>query len=36
MHRPERARDLADKMLSALRYQFGGHREKAATKEVVA
>jgi 6-phosphogluconate dehydrogenase len=25
--------DFADKMLSALRYQFGGHKEKAATKE---
>jgi 6-phosphogluconate dehydrogenase len=24
--------DFADKMLSALRYQFGGHKEKAATK----
>ena len=28
--------DFADKMLSALRYQFGGHKEKAATKEVGA
>jgi 6-phosphogluconate dehydrogenase len=26
--------EFADKMLSALRYQFGGHKEKAATKEV--
>jgi 6-phosphogluconate dehydrogenase len=25
--------DFADKMLSALRYQFGGHEEKAATKK---
>jgi 6-phosphogluconate dehydrogenase len=25
--------DFADKMLSALRYEFGGHQEKAATKE---
>jgi 6-phosphogluconate dehydrogenase len=25
--------DFADKMLSALRYQFGGHQEKAAGKE---
>lgn len=25
--------DFADKVLSALRYQFGGHEEKAATKE---
>ena len=25
--------DFADKMLSALRYQFGGHNEKAATKK---
>ena len=25
--------DFADKMLSALRFQFGGHKEKAATKE---
>ena len=24
--------DFADKMLSALRYQFGGHKEKADTK----
>jgi 6-phosphogluconate dehydrogenase len=28
--------DFADKMLSALRYQFGGHKEKAATKEAGA
>ena len=28
--------DFADKLLSALRYQFGGHKEKAATKEVGA
>ncbi|HXW14143.1 MAG TPA: decarboxylating 6-phosphogluconate dehydrogenase [Terriglobia bacterium] len=28
--------DFADKMLSALRYQFGGHKEKAATREVGA
>jgi len=28
--------DFADKPLSALRYQFGGHKEKAATKEVGA
>ena len=28
--------DFADKMLSALRYQFGGHEEKAATKKVGA
>ena len=28
--------DFADKILSALRYQFGGHKEKAATKEVGA
>jgi 6-phosphogluconate dehydrogenase len=25
--------DFADKMLSALRYEFGGHQEKAATKK---
>jgi 6-phosphogluconate dehydrogenase len=25
--------DFADKLLSALRYQFGGHEEKAATKK---
>ena len=25
--------DFADKMLSALRFQFGGHKEKTATKE---
>ena len=25
--------DFADKMLSALRYQFGGHEEKAAAKK---
>ena len=25
--------DFADNMLSALRYEFGGHQEKAATKE---
>jgi 6-phosphogluconate dehydrogenase len=25
--------DFADKMLSALRFQFGGHKEKAAPKE---
>jgi 6-phosphogluconate dehydrogenase len=28
--------DFADKLLSALRYQSGGHEEKAATKEVGA
>ena len=28
--------DFADKMLSALRYQFGGHEEKAAAKKVVS
>ena len=28
--------DFADKLLSALRYQFGGHQEKAAIKEVGA
>jgi 6-phosphogluconate dehydrogenase len=28
--------DFADKLLSALRYQFGGHKEKDATKEVGA
>ena len=28
--------DFADKLLSALRYQFGGHKEKGATKEVGA
>jgi 6-phosphogluconate dehydrogenase len=28
--------DFADKVLSALRYQFGGHEEKAATKKVGA
>jgi 6-phosphogluconate dehydrogenase len=28
--------DFADKILSALRYQFGGHEEKAATKEAGA
>ena len=28
--------DFADKLLSALRYQFGGHEEKAATKKVGA
>jgi 6-phosphogluconate dehydrogenase len=28
--------DFADKMLSALRYQFGGHKEKASTKEAGA
>ena len=28
--------DFADKVLSALRYQFGGHKEKTATKEVGA
>ena len=28
--------DFADKLLSALRYQFGGHKEKTATKEVGA
>jgi 6-phosphogluconate dehydrogenase len=28
--------DFADKMLSALRFQFGGHKEKAATKKVGA
>jgi 6-phosphogluconate dehydrogenase len=28
--------DFADKVLSALRYEFGGHEEKAATKENVA
>lgn len=28
--------NFADKLLSALRYQFGGHEEKAATKEVGA
>jgi 6-phosphogluconate dehydrogenase (decarboxylating) len=27
---------IMGKMLSALRYQFGGHQEKAATKEVGA
>jgi len=25
--------DFADKMLSALRYEFGGHEEKAAAKK---
>jgi 6-phosphogluconate dehydrogenase len=24
--------DFADKLLSALRYEFGGHQEKSATK----
>ena len=28
--------DFADKLLSALRYQFGGHEEKSATKKVGA
>ena len=28
--------DFADKILSALRYQFGGHQEKAATKKAGA
>jgi 6-phosphogluconate dehydrogenase len=28
--------EFADKMLSALRYQFGGHQEKSATREVGA
>ena len=28
--------DFADKLLSALRYQFGGHKEKTASKEVGA
>lgn len=28
--------DFADKMLSALRYQFGGHKEKAAGKKAGA
>ena len=28
--------DFADKLLSALRYQFGGHKEKAAAKKVGA
>ena len=28
--------DFADKILSALRYQFGGHEEKSATKKGVA
>ena len=28
--------DFADKMLSALRYQFGGHKEKSATREAGA
>jgi 6-phosphogluconate dehydrogenase len=28
--------DFADKMLSALRYQFGGHKEKTATREAGA
>jgi 6-phosphogluconate dehydrogenase (decarboxylating) len=28
--------DFADKMLSALRYQFGGHEEKAAAKKTSA
>ncbi|MBA4018943.1 MAG: 6-phosphogluconate dehydrogenase (decarboxylating) [Pirellula sp.] len=28
--------DFADQLLSALRFQFGGHQEKAATKEVSA
>ena len=28
--------DFADKVLSALRYQFGGHEEKAADKKKVA
>jgi 6-phosphogluconate dehydrogenase len=28
--------EFGDKMLSALRYQFGGHQEKAATKEAGA
>jgi 6-phosphogluconate dehydrogenase (decarboxylating) len=27
---------FADKMLSALRYQFGGHEEKAAAKKVAS
>jgi 6-phosphogluconate dehydrogenase len=25
--------DFADKVLSALRYQFGGHKERAASKK---
>jgi 6-phosphogluconate dehydrogenase (decarboxylating) len=28
--------DFADKMLSALRYQFGGHKEKGAAKKGTA
>ena len=28
--------DFADKLLSALRYQFGGHEEKAAAKKVAS
>jgi 6-phosphogluconate dehydrogenase len=28
--------DFADKMLSALRYEFGGHEEKAAAKKTGA
>ena len=28
--------DFADKLLSALRYQFGGHEEKAAAKKAAA
>jgi 6-phosphogluconate dehydrogenase len=28
--------DFVEKMLSALRYQFGGHEEKAAAKKVVS
>jgi len=32
----KQALDFADKVLSALRYQFGGHEEKAADKKKVA